>query len=210
VSRNKPYAGGFITEHYGRPGRNLHALQIEINRGLYMNEASLEKTEGFGRLLVDIGTFVVLGIRNRGIENLFDQRSAFLLAECQHIQRLLDRKPANLVSNQAAFLGRDTSETMFCNSLHDDLLLPFRLLVGGMTAIGARQRKFAELVTDHVFINQHRNMLAAVVYCDCQTNHLGADHRTARPCLDWPAIVACNSSFHLLHQVVIDKWTFVN
>src|SRR3546814_3619872 len=30
--RNKPYAGGFITEHYGRPARGLHALQIEINR----------------------------------------------------------------------------------------------------------------------------------------------------------------------------------
>jgi hypothetical protein len=32
VSRNKPYAGGFITEHYGQPARGLHAMQIEINR----------------------------------------------------------------------------------------------------------------------------------------------------------------------------------
>jgi N-formylglutamate deformylase len=45
--RNKPYAGGFITEHYGRPARGLHALQIEINRSLYVDEATLEKRQDF-------------------------------------------------------------------------------------------------------------------------------------------------------------------
>ena len=48
--RNKPYAGGFITEHYGRPGRGLHALQIEINRGLYIDETTLKKKPEFGRI----------------------------------------------------------------------------------------------------------------------------------------------------------------
>ena len=38
VSRNKPYAGGFITEHYGNPAAGLHAIQLEINRALYMDE----------------------------------------------------------------------------------------------------------------------------------------------------------------------------
>ncbi len=47
VSCNRPYAGGFITEHYGRPSRGLHAAQIEINRGLYMDEKQLELTAGF-------------------------------------------------------------------------------------------------------------------------------------------------------------------
>jgi N-formylglutamate amidohydrolase len=50
VCRNKPYAGGFITEHYGRPGRGLHALQIEVNRGLYMDEYRLEPHHGFALL----------------------------------------------------------------------------------------------------------------------------------------------------------------
>ena len=54
VAHNKPYAGGFITEHYGRPARGLHALQIEINRGLYMDERSLHKTTGFHRLADDL------------------------------------------------------------------------------------------------------------------------------------------------------------
>jgi N-formylglutamate amidohydrolase len=50
VSRNKPYAGGFITEHYGRPASGLHALQIEINRGLYMDETTHQPSVGFGDL----------------------------------------------------------------------------------------------------------------------------------------------------------------
>jgi N-formylglutamate amidohydrolase len=47
VLRNKPYAGGFITQNYGAPQRGQNALQIEINRSLYMNEATLEKTSDF-------------------------------------------------------------------------------------------------------------------------------------------------------------------
>ncbi|MEP3049087.1 MAG: N-formylglutamate amidohydrolase [Roseibium sp.] len=58
VSRNKPYAGGFITEHYGRPASGLHALQIEINRGLYMDEATQEPTTGFASLFQDLREFV--------------------------------------------------------------------------------------------------------------------------------------------------------
>ncbi len=56
VCRNKPYAGGFITEHYGRPARGLHALQLEVNRGLYMDEYRLEPHRGFERLSADLAT----------------------------------------------------------------------------------------------------------------------------------------------------------
>ena len=58
VARNKPYAGGFITEHYGRPARNLHAIQIELNRGLYVNERTQQRTAGFSALLEDMAGFV--------------------------------------------------------------------------------------------------------------------------------------------------------
>ncbi|RRN66164.1 N-formylglutamate amidohydrolase [Caulobacter sp. 602-1] len=53
VVRNAPYAGGYTTEHYGRPARRTHALQIEINRALYMNETTREPTEGLARLTAD-------------------------------------------------------------------------------------------------------------------------------------------------------------
>ena len=50
VQFNRPYAGGFITEHYGRPIENIHALQIELNRGLYLNEAAVSTSIGFAKL----------------------------------------------------------------------------------------------------------------------------------------------------------------
>jgi N-formylglutamate amidohydrolase len=54
VSRNKPYAGGFITEHYGNPAVGLHAVQLEINRALYMDERRFEKSPSFATLVADI------------------------------------------------------------------------------------------------------------------------------------------------------------
>jgi len=54
VTRNKPYAGGFITEHYGEPALGRHALQIEINRALYMDERTMSKRPGFETLLRDL------------------------------------------------------------------------------------------------------------------------------------------------------------
>ena len=47
VQLNRPYAGGFITEHYGRPYEGVHALQIEINRALYLDEVTLQPSVGF-------------------------------------------------------------------------------------------------------------------------------------------------------------------
>lgn len=54
VARNAPYAGGYTTEHYGRPDRRVHALQIEMNRALYLDEAKLQPTRGFDRLRADL------------------------------------------------------------------------------------------------------------------------------------------------------------
>lgn len=45
VRRNKPYAGGYIAEHYGAPSYGRHAVQIEVNRALYMDERSIRKLE---------------------------------------------------------------------------------------------------------------------------------------------------------------------
>lgn len=50
VVRNSPYAGGYITDCYGRPGRGQHAVQIEINRALYMDESLVTPSGGFSRV----------------------------------------------------------------------------------------------------------------------------------------------------------------
>jgi N-formylglutamate amidohydrolase len=54
VSRNKPYAGGFITEHYGNPAAGLHAIQVELNRSLYMDEKRYVRSATFARVADDI------------------------------------------------------------------------------------------------------------------------------------------------------------
>ncbi len=54
VHRNKPYAGGYITEHYGAPQGGFHAIQIEVNRALYMDERAIERTDRFGLVQRDL------------------------------------------------------------------------------------------------------------------------------------------------------------
>jgi N-formylglutamate amidohydrolase len=54
VQLNRPYAGGYITEHYGRPAQGQHCLQIEINRGLYLDEISLKPTAHFNALVTHL------------------------------------------------------------------------------------------------------------------------------------------------------------
>lgn len=55
VARNAPFAGGHTTQTYGRPSQNEHALQIEINRALYVDERTLERTSGYARVRADMG-----------------------------------------------------------------------------------------------------------------------------------------------------------
>jgi N-formylglutamate amidohydrolase len=54
VVRNKPYAGGFITEHYGKPAKGLHALQLELNRAIYMDEKHHRPNANFQRVAADL------------------------------------------------------------------------------------------------------------------------------------------------------------
>jgi N-formylglutamate amidohydrolase len=53
VGRNKPYAGGFITEHYGNPASGLHAVQLELNRAIYMDERRRERGPRFAKVVAD-------------------------------------------------------------------------------------------------------------------------------------------------------------
>jgi N-formylglutamate deformylase len=50
LARNAPYAGGHTIHVYGRPGESVHALQIEINRGLYLDEERVERGPRFAQM----------------------------------------------------------------------------------------------------------------------------------------------------------------
>ena len=77
VKRNRPYAGGHITAHYGQPEIGIHALQIEIRRGLYMDESKLrlhgaldEIKKTLGELLDDLVDLMRDGTRPARTEAL--------------------------------------------------------------------------------------------------------------------------------------------
>ena len=53
IGRNKPYAGGFITEHYGNPASGLHTVQLELNRAIYMDERRSERGPRFAQVATD-------------------------------------------------------------------------------------------------------------------------------------------------------------
>ena len=55
TARNSPYAGGFVTSLYGRPREGVHVLQLELNRGLYLDEATVARASGFAHLREVLG-----------------------------------------------------------------------------------------------------------------------------------------------------------
>ncbi len=58
VTRNNPYAGGYTTRHYGKTENGIHALQIEINRALYMDELTIQRGPGLPALKQQIGYLI--------------------------------------------------------------------------------------------------------------------------------------------------------
>lgn len=65
VARNAPFAGAYIVQSYGRPSRRQHAIQIEIDRSLYMNEETITPHAGFAQVKAQlaqvIGELATLG-----------------------------------------------------------------------------------------------------------------------------------------------------
>ena len=59
VCYNDPYAGGYITRHYGKPREGMHAMQIEVCRPLYMDEARMTKLPAFAAMQNNITALVV-------------------------------------------------------------------------------------------------------------------------------------------------------
>jgi len=76
VRRNKPFAGGFITEHYGAPNDGVHAVQIEIARALYLDESRIVKTTRWTALRDDLFTAAAALAREHGGELGPDQFAA--------------------------------------------------------------------------------------------------------------------------------------
>lgn len=78
VRRNDPYAGGYITRHYGRPREGVHVVQIEVARALYMNERNFTRNAQFSGTQQDIAEFLRAVTNAAGLwsDGPFGQRNA--------------------------------------------------------------------------------------------------------------------------------------
>ena len=56
IGRNTPYSGGFTAEHYGNPASGLHAVQLELNRAVYMDERRRERGPRFAQVVADFAS----------------------------------------------------------------------------------------------------------------------------------------------------------
>lgn len=73
VAVNYPYAGGYVTEHYGHPEDGVEAVQIEINRDLYLNPVTLTPKRGYDRLVERMTRTIGRIIKTRALEALAAQ-----------------------------------------------------------------------------------------------------------------------------------------
>ena len=69
VTRNAPFAGAFTTQHYGRPQREQHVVQVEIDRSLYMNEETIQPNANFSAFQ-DLITEVVAKLASFGAQEV--------------------------------------------------------------------------------------------------------------------------------------------
>ncbi|MHA6265867.1 N-formylglutamate amidohydrolase [Aliiroseovarius sp. CAU 1755] len=71
TSRNTPFAGAYMAQHYGRPSRNQHVVQVEIDRALYMNERLIRPNRDFHeiqqRLAMVIKEIAAFGQQDRAL-----------------------------------------------------------------------------------------------------------------------------------------------
>lgn len=65
VARNYPYAGGYVTSHYGKPMSGIETVQIEVNRDLYLNPITLKPKRGYQKLVEDLEIIISTIIDSR-------------------------------------------------------------------------------------------------------------------------------------------------
>ena len=70
VARNYPYAGGYVTSHYGKPMSGIETLQIEINRDLYLNPVTLKPKRSYDRLAENLAAIIKGIIESRAQDSV--------------------------------------------------------------------------------------------------------------------------------------------
>src|SRR5690606_16095585 len=136
--------------------------------------------------------------------------AAFLSENFSRLTARSAVRPRTWSATRRAFCGemRAVRRIAFASFWLDMVVISLlRLLVAAMTLEGPGQGELAELVADHVLVDQHRDMVLAVMHGDGVAHHLRQDHRAARPGLDRALGVA--RRLHLPDEVVVDERTLL-
>src|SRR5690606_4177974 len=152
--------------------------------------------------VIHVSAFVVLGVGYGRLQHFLHDLGGFLVTESQQVERFAHPFPADLVGDQAGFLGGDASARQLSGYFHLHYPLALAFLVGNVTTIGTSAGKFAQFMTNHVFAHEDRDMLATIVYSDGQTDHLRQDHRMRRPMVRRLAIIVIHRRVDLLQEVI--------
>ena len=70
VGRNYPYAGGYVTSHYGKPLSGIEVIQIEVNRDIYLNPVTLKRKRGYDKLRENLEDIIKSIIDSREQESV--------------------------------------------------------------------------------------------------------------------------------------------
>src|SRR6476646_5050589 len=162
-------------------------------------------------------------VRNGALQHLADGLAGRLRCELQHRNGLGRLLATDQVHDAAGLLGRDTDVPRLRLGFHRCPLLSFEvfrmvlwvvdhrlaaatlLVVLLVTLERAGRSELTELVSDHRLGHEHRHVLAAVVHGERVAEHVGHDHRAARPGLDDVLGARVVLDIHLLLKVVVDE-----
>src|SRR5690606_20758285 len=167
---------------------------------------------------IDVEVMVIFGIGDCRLEGLLHRAGDTLARELKLCKRAIDLLATDHGGNQVELLRADAEGAGYCLRLivaqpafglclrHG--LLPLRLLVRTVTVIGTGGSELTELVADHVFVDIDRDVLAAVVDAERQTDELRQDGGTAAPHLDYFIPSAFAYLLSLGEKIAVNKRAF--
>ncbi|SCM71311.1 hypothetical protein KL86DES1_10990 [uncultured Desulfovibrio sp.] len=189
VNLGRPALG---TGHEALPGGAFVDHDFLHHHGVHINAAQLR------------------GIRQRAFEHTVNNPSGLIGRKAQKVHCLLHSKALHVFGDKTGLARRNALEFRNSFRFHIATLLPagLSLFVGGMPMVGTGGREFAQLVTNHVFGDEHRHELFAIMHRKGQSHHFGQDGRAARPGLDHAPIAVGHGGVDLLHQMTVNKRPF--
>jgi hypothetical protein len=150
----------------------------------------------------------VFSVGDGGLNHLLDDARSFFLREIQDVERLIHFFTADQISDQTAFVDRQTNAPEGCTCFHGLSLLSHNFFISRVTFESPGECELAQLMANHLIGDVNRDVLLAVVHSDGQADELGQDHGATRPSFDRLFVFIGDGLVGLSYQMMVDKGTF--